>query len=75
MGLPCFMQVTSDDLAPAFYTDSLLVSVCRPLEMGNRLRRHFWLKPVSVFGLFDFNDACGSSPELGLSSSLALRPH
>ena len=73
-GLPCLVASDMDDLAPASTPAVVYVRVPQVTSGGNRLRT-FWLEPVSVFGSLQVDDACGSSHVLGMSSSLALRPH
>ena len=70
LGLPCFAQAAMDDLAPAYYTGSHLI---RMLKSSN-LTAHLLVGACQRLWLVTFDDAYGSSPGLGMSSSLALRP-
>src|SRR5580704_15542364 len=73
VGFTMFRLNHEDDLAPAS-TPAVVLSVRLLTENKSPDCTPFWLEPVSVLGSLTIDDACGSSPGLGLSSSLALRP-
>jgi len=73
VGFTMFRSNSDDDLAPAYYTGSRSDPCARTLKADN-LTAYRLVGAGQRLWLFTFDDACGSSPGLGVSSSLALRP-
>ena len=69
VGFAMFDCDDTDDLAPTYYTGSLVVRVPQSTRWGNRLLA-FWLRACQRLWLAATYDACGSSLVLGISSSL-----
>ena len=73
IGFTMFRSNSIGWFSPCLYTGSRSCPYARTLKAGNltvcllaRAYQHLWL--------LEIDDACGSSPELGLPSGLALRP-
>ena len=73
LGLPCSTRTTRDDLAPVS-TPAVLMSVRSHTERRVARLRAVLAGACQRLWLLTIDDACNSSPELGVSSSLALRP-
>ena len=79
--LTMFESNDTDELVPAFSTGSRNVRVLRLLQ-SNRLHRHFWLEPVSVFGSLELTVAaaihlcwtCHSADSQNRGDALSFEP-